>query len=332
MPFNAGRTFAAALVMSLLIQWQIAQLGHAARGAKIAFTSTRDGNPDIYVMDADGKHRRRVTTHAAEDGHPSWSPDGKKIAFVSNRNGGYIQIWVIDADGANPIRLTGGVWDQNPVWSPNGKKIAYQAYRKKALNVDFEERNYEIYVMNADGSNKNRLTDRQEFDGHPSWSPDGKKIVYSSRRENRIAEIYVMDVNGRNEKRISQNIKDRENKFMPAWSPDGRRIAFVHDSQIYVMDSNGENQRKITHKRMNRYPTWSPDGTTLAFESWERHGAEHGIYLIDVRGGALTPIGEVHKQGDFQPDWLNTAGLAVSPGTSQISIWGRLKDIGSSLR
>ena len=304
----------------------------AANRGQIAFVSVRGGNPDIYVMDSDGNNQRRVTAHAAEDSHPSWSPDGRKIAFVSNKNGGYIQIWVIDADGRNPIRLTSGVWDQNPDWSPDGRKITYQAYRRKALNVDFEERNYEVYVMDTDGSNKRRLTDRQKFDGHPSWSPDGKKIVFSSRRENRIAEIYVMDAIGRNQKRISQNIEDREDKFMPTWSPDGKRIAFVHDSQIYVMDSNGENQRRITEKGWNRYPTWSPDSTTVAFESWEKHGAEHGIYSIGVHSGALTQISQVHKRGDYQPDWLNPVGLSVSPAGNRITMWGRLKKIASILR
>ena len=221
----------------------------ASNRAQIAFVSERGGNSDIYVMDPDGKNQRRVTKHPAEDGLPSWSPDGKKIAFVSNRNEGYIQIWVIDVDGKNPIRLTSGVWDQKP----DGQKIAYQASRKKALNI--EKWNYEVYVMDADGSNKRRLTHHPRFDGHPPWLPDGKKIAFSSNREDNLAEIYVMDADGRNQKRITHNFRDTEEKSMPTWSPNGKRIAFVHDHQIYVMDSNGENQRRITEKGWSRYPT-----------------------------------------------------------------------------
>ena len=179
----------------------------ASNRPQIVFVSERGGNADIYVMDPDGKNQRRVTAHSAEDGHPSWSPDGRKIAFVSNRNEGYIQIWVIDVDGKNPMRLTSGVWDQNPDWSPDGQMIAYQAYRKKALNV--EERNYEVYVMDADGSNKRRLTHHLGFDGHPSWSPDSQQIAFSSSRDITM-EIYVMDANGRNQKRITHNLEDKE--------------------------------------------------------------------------------------------------------------------------
>ena len=131
MSFKVGRLFAAALVLSLLIQMQLAENGYASRRTKIAFTSTRDGNLEIYVMDGDGRNQRRVTVHPRVDEYPAWSPDGKKIAFVSNRNNinkDHKQIWVIDADGKNPIRLTDGLVDTYPDWSPDGTKIVYNAH------------------------------------------------------------------------------------------------------------------------------------------------------------------------------------------------------------
>ena len=298
----------------------------AANRGQIAFISVRGGNPDIYVMEADGKRQRRVTTHAAEDSHPTWSPDGRRIAFVSNRNQGYIQIWVIDADGGNPIRLTDGVWDQNPDWSPDGTKIAYDVL----LNpLDPSKWIRTIYVMDSDGRNSRQLIKEPGYDTHPSWSADSKKIMFSSNREDGTAEVFVVEADGRNLRRITH---DFTNNRMPTWSPNGKRIAFVHDLQVYVMDRNGENQRRITEKGSNRYPTWSPDGHTVAFESWEKDGVEHGIYTIDLRSGALTQLSEVHKRGDYQPDWLNTAGLAVSTEGSRITMWGRLKKFEGSLR
>ena len=326
MSFKTRRLFAAALVISLLIQMQIAGYGYAFRRTKIAFTSMRDGNTEIYVMDGDGKNQRRLTVNPTNDQYPTWSPDGKKIAFVSSRNVGHIQIWVIDADGKNLIRLSDGVWDQNPDWSPDGKRIAYDVL----LNPwDADKWNRTIYVTDSNGRNSRQLIKEPRYDTHPSWSPDSKKIAFSSHREDGTAEIYVMEADGRNQKRITF---DFTYKFLPTWSPNGKRIAFVHDFQIYVMDKNGENQRRITEKGLNKYPTWSPDGHTVAFESWEKHGAEHGIYTIDVRSGALTQLSEVHKRGDYQPDWLNTAGLAVSTEGSRMTMWGRLKKVGSILR
>lgn len=144
--------------------------GGAANSARIAFVSTRSGNPDIYVMDSDGNLRSTVTTHDAEDTQPTWSPDGEKIAFASNREEKLMEVYVMDADGRNVKRITHNFHDQEdkfmPTWSPGGRRIAYVW-------------NLQIYVMDSDGENQRRLTERGEG-RYPTWSPDGGAIAYES--------------------------------------------------------------------------------------------------------------------------------------------------------
>ena len=158
--------------------------GLASNLSQIVFSSKRDGNYEIYVMDANGESQIRLTHHSSKDLHPVWSPDGTRIAFVSNRNGGNIQIYIMNSDGKNPIRLTDGVWDRDPAWSPDGRKIAFAGYPEKL--------NFEIYVIDADGKNQTRLTNNFGGDKHPSWSPDGQKIAFRSQKDGN-GDIYVMD-------------------------------------------------------------------------------------------------------------------------------------------
>ena len=301
--------------------------------AQIAFTSTRDGNREIYVMDADGNNQIRLTNHPEKDMQPSWSPDGGRIAFTSNRNGGNYQIYVMDSNGKNVRRLTSGVYDINPAWSPDGQRIAFDGFGD-------EEWKSKIYVVSHDGTNLQRLdADIPSFDIEAAWSPDSEQIAFVSWREDWTGEIYVMDANGANQKRLTHNmVTDRG----PAWSPDGSKIVFYsvldEDDILAVIDADGTNQSNLTEEVLdgvwvgNSDPTWSPDGKTIVYYSGIADRNDGGIHLMTADGEHLKRLGDLHKGEDYFPDWFAPASLAVSSPSKQITIWGGLKQFESNAR
>jgi len=241
-------------------------------GKKIGFSSNRDGNYAIYVMNTDGSNPTHLTNNPADDYRTTWSPDGRKIAFLDIRDGN-CEIYMMNADGSNPINLTKNkAAEFDPAWSPDGKRIAFSSNR---------DGNYEIYVMNADGNNPINLTNNPATDYRPAWSPDGQKIAFDSNRDGNY-EIYVMNSDGSNPTRLTNNKAD---DISPEWSPDGQRIVFESardgNLEIYEMNADGSNPINLTNNKADdEFPAWSADGQKIAFQS-NRDG-NYEIYVMNA--------------------------------------------------
>lgn len=280
-------------------------------GGQIAFVSTRDGNGEIYVMNADGSNPQRLTNWRQWDGYPAWSPDGTQIAYYSYLSGKDWVIKVMDSDGGNVRQLTdNGICDGAPHWSPDGTRIAYSS----AADCTAERR--EIYVMNADGTVQRNVTNHDADETGSSWSPDSQQIVFASNRDGDY-EIYVMNADGSDVRQLTEN--DAED-LMPAWSPQGPQIAFVSDrdgnDEIYLMDASGDNVRRLTDSpTVDWFPTWSPDGSQLLFNSKRDGNLE--IYVMDVDGS------NVQRLTNDPADDFNAVWQPLPAMTNETSTWIR---------
>ena len=213
------------------------------------------GDYDIYAFRPDGSGVRRLTDAPGPDLWISWSPDGKRIAFGSSRDGGS-EIYVMNADGTSPARWTEG-GGSTPSWSPDGKRIVF------TRKVDGKS---QIFVISAStaGGHPVRLASTGANEWNPIWSPDGKRILFYSDREGQGKDqIYTVLEDGTNLRRLTAG---EFNNIFPSWSPDGGRIVFgsvrAGEKGIYVMNADGSGERKIHEGGyLARY---SPDGRSLA--------------------------------------------------------------------
>jgi Tol biopolymer transport system component len=178
---------------------------------------------DIYVINRDGSGLQQLTFAPELDDQPAWSPDGERIVFRSYRTQRDGDIWIMNADGSNPVNLTPdplpGVWDERrPAWSPDGTRIVYAT--NAAGNVD-------IWTMLPDGSDQQQITDSAELETEPAWSPDGTMIAYRSSGAT-DANIYVVPASGGTPTPILLEGEQR----LPAWVPNSNRIVFVHQPSV----------------------------------------------------------------------------------------------------
>jgi hypothetical protein len=197
----------------------------SADGRRIAFMSERDGNPEIYRMNADGSAPTRLTFDPAVDVDPTFSPDGTRLAFTSTRDGNP-EIYVMADDGSGQTRLTfDPAADVQPDWSPDGTRIAFESTR---------DGNHEIYAMNADGGAVTNLTVSPEFDADPSWHPDGASIAFVSGSHGAL-HIFTLRPGTAGRTQLTGRASDVHH---PAWSPDGQQIAFTSSESTLVMKAD----------------------------------------------------------------------------------------------
>lgn len=271
---------------------------------KIVFTSDRDGNFEIYLMNADGSNVQRLTDQAGFDAMPDFSPDGSQIVFISSRAGNQ-EIFLMNADGSDLRQLSDTpAREYHPTFSPDGAQIAFMSER---------DGNVEIYRMNPDGSNVHRLTNHPDFDGQPSYSPDGSQIAFVSGRDGPW-QIYVMDADGSDVQRLTQS--DTTDSY-PRFSPDSTQIAYesmsgedIATTELYVMNSDGSNTRRLTENEyLDSMPVWSPDGTQFVFVS-DRDG-DWMLYLMDVDGSNVRQLSM--ENAHHQDWWVSSASTADQP-------------------
>ncbi|HEX9898043.1 MAG TPA: LpqB family beta-propeller domain-containing protein [Candidatus Methylomirabilis sp.] len=269
---------------------------------QIAFVSNREGNPEIYRMDADGSHVTRLTHKPAADQSPAWSPDGQSLAFMSERDGNW-EIYVMDADGSHVRNLTNDPGDDGfPTWSPDGRRIAFVSKRAGIS---------EIYVMDRDGSHVKRLTHTGMDVAYLAWSPDGGRIAFVADKSGN-SEIYTVNADGSNLRNLTNS---KIGNWHPAWSPDGKSIVFASDREgafgIYRMAADGSRVTRLTRTGgVNADPVWSPDGKSILFAS-DREGPLQ-LYLMNARGFDVTRLTRSESR-DGNPAWTASPRSATFP-------------------
>ncbi len=280
------------------------------RNGEIVFSSlrVRNGDYDLYLMRADGTRKRRITRRRAFERYPRWSPDGKWLAYISNRSRPSseeaYEIYIMRPNGTGFRRMTNDRWvDDQLAWSPDGKRIAFESNRQTSK--------FALWVLNVDRSGLRKLADNASL---PAWSPDSETIAFVRSNPkggpSGTDEIWVMDQDGTNERRLTAPPVGRTSSgrdSMPEWSPDGNQLAFVRRyrgrSDIYTIGADGTGLRRLT-KDSGQYswPAWSPDGRRIVYV--RHHSRKVDVNVMNADGSQqkrLTTGGLDYAYLDWQP-------------------------------
>jgi Tol biopolymer transport system component len=265
---------------------------------RIAYTSDRDGNSEIYAARVDGYGETNLTNDPATDQSPAVSADGSRIAFVSDRDG-RMDVWVMDADGSEQHRVTTGdpsSADADPAWSPDGASIAFASSRP-------DGQAWHVWTLDVASGSLRQLT--AGWGVSPSWSPDGTRLVYDGG-----GQIHLVDADGSGDLRITPSGLPPAGS--PVWAPWGGDIVFgrydddwqtTNVRQLYVMSLYGGEAQPITSgPYYHDHPSFSPDWSLMVYQLQEGAFGSPELYYVNLSQGVPYPA--VTSPGrNFAPSW-----------------------------
>ena len=310
--------------------------GKAPTTPKILFTSTRDGNREVYMMNPDGSEQVNLTQHPAGDLNAVWSPTGEQILFVSDRQGPRVRdLYLMDIDGSNVRRVFKKkiIADRtNPAWNPDSKQFAY-------WSVDWNRLKFGLYLGTFGEEDAERIGNGLS----PAWSPDGSEIVYSLSRHPHEAQLTFINVNTRTEEQ-PLSWKTLQRQYEPSWSAVGDRLAFsgnrhplpvildraLHNAwkdkqAIFIVNRDGTGLRQLVEEAgpAAHLPALAPDGSEAVYT--QDINGQFQIFKIDINTGIRTQLTHLGRNSDG--DWFDPAyALPVSPQPDSLTTtWGELK-------
>ena len=312
-------------------QWHgyVLDVAWSPDGSRILITGDKDSvsheNMNVYVVDANGSNMVQLTDWPGEE-WGVWSPDGSRILITGRSDAGEDDLYVMDVDGSNLVQLTDWPGNERGVWSPDGSSILITyptnwshfiglanlysgsySYR----NVSYvEEYEYDLYVVDADGSNMVQLTDwpGEEWG---VWSPDGSRILITGNADidsDWEYDLYVVDVDGSN---LVQLTDWPGIEYSAEWSSNGSNILITYEGDLYSVNADELNSVQLTDQSDSERGVWSPDGSRILMIS-NSDAWEDDLYVVDADGSNRVQL----------TDWPGAERGVWSPDSSRILITG----------